>query len=82
MRDTLTSAPKDLNREADAKPRRDFQAEMRAKGYKRVVRWVLDTSNPVFATEYKRQLDAIAAHQRKHGAKDFFPPEEDVPGWS
>ena len=39
---------------------------MRAKGYKRVVRWVPDPSNPTFAEQRKRDLQALAEHQRAH----------------
>ena len=60
---------------------REFAEEMRAKGYKQVTRWVLDMSDPTVLAEYKRQLAKLAEHQRKDGVRDFFPPEEDVPGW-
>jgi hypothetical protein len=59
-----------------------FAEEMRARGYKRVTRWVLDISNPKVLAEYKRQLEKLAKHQRKEGVPDFFPPDEDLPGWS
>jgi hypothetical protein len=55
---------------------------MRAKGFKRVVRWVPDVSNPDAKAEYLRQLAVLAEHQRRNGAVDFLPPDEDVPGWS
>lgn len=60
----------------------DFAEEMRARGYKQVTRWVLDLENPKVLAEYKRQLEKLAEHQRREGVPDFFPPDEDIPGWS
>jgi hypothetical protein len=81
MRDALKSAKPD-NRETALKRRREFAAEMRAKGFKRVVRWVPDPANPTFAVQFKRDMEALGEFQRTHGAVDFLPPEEDLPGWS
>ena len=67
--------------EAARKRRRAFLAEMRAKGYKRSVRWVPGISNSVFVAEYRLQIEALAEHHRTHGIESFLPPEEDLPGW-
>jgi len=66
MRDATTSAAAPSTRDATVKRRREFAAEMRAKGYKRVVRWVPDPENPTFVEQRKRDLQALAEHQRAH----------------
>ncbi len=82
MASTLISKPGKTDLTTVNDRRRKFEAEMRSKGYKRVMRWVPDLSNLHFTAEYRRQLEAIAKHQRKFGASSFLPPEEDIPGWS
>jgi len=62
MRDATTSAAAPSTRDATVKRRREFAAEMRAKGYKRVMRWVPDPENPTFAEQRKRDLQALAEH--------------------
>jgi hypothetical protein len=59
----------------------EFAAEMRAKGYKQVTRWVLDLSNPAVLESYKQQLAKIAEHQRTHPGELIELTEEDVAGW-
>jgi hypothetical protein len=60
---------------------REFAAEMRAKGYKPVTRWVLDLSNPVVLENYKQQLAKLAEHQRAHPEELIELTEEDTAGW-
>ena len=54
---------------------------MRAKGYKRVVRWVPDPENPTFAEQRKRDLQALAEHQRAHPNELIELTPDDVQGW-
>jgi len=60
----------------------EFAAQMRAKGYKQVTRWVLDLSNPTVLAEYKRQRAALTEHQRKHPEELIELTEEDLEGWA
>ena len=81
MRDAPTTAATPSPRTAALKLRREFAAEMRAKGYKRVVRWVPDLSNPTFAEQRKRDLQALAEHQRAHPYELIELTVDDVKGW-
>ena len=81
MRDATTSAATLSTRDATVKRRREFAAEMRAKGYKRVVRWVPDPENPTFAEQRKRDLQALAEHQRAHPNELIELTADDVQGW-
>jgi hypothetical protein len=58
-----------------------FAAEMRAKGYKQVTRWVLDLSNPTVLSEYKRQRAVLNEHYRTHPDELIELTEDDVEGW-
>jgi len=81
MRDSTTTAATPSTREASAKRRRDLAAEMRAKGYKRVVCWVPDLANPTFAEHRKRDLQALVEHQRAHPDELIELTADDVKGW-
>jgi hypothetical protein len=54
---------------------------MRAKGYKRVVRWVPDLTNPTFVEQRQRDLQALAEHQRAHPDELIELTADDVKGW-
>ena len=58
-----------------------YAAQMRARGYKQVTRWVLDLSNPEVLAEYRRQRVALAEHQRKHPEELLELTAEDLEGW-
>lgn len=81
MREAITTAANSSTREASVNRRREFAAAMRAKGYKRVVRWVPDPSNPTFVEQRKRDLEALAEHQRAHPEELIEITEDDVKGW-
>ena len=81
MRNTTTTASLHSTREASVKRRREFAAEMRAKGYKRVVRWVPDLTNPTFVEQRQRDLQALAEHQRAHPDELIELTADDVKGW-
>jgi hypothetical protein len=81
MRDATTSAATLSTRDATVKRRREFAAEMRAKGYKRVVRWVPDPENPTFAEQRKRDLQVLAEHQRAHPNDLIELTADDVQVW-
>jgi len=59
----------------------EYAAQMRAKGFKQVTRWVLDLSNPTVLAEYKRQIASLAEHQRQRPEELIELTEEDVEGW-
>jgi hypothetical protein len=59
----------------------EFAAEMRAKGYRLVSRWVPDMTNPAVAEDYKRALRKLAEHQHKHPEELIDLTDEDVAGW-
>lgn len=59
----------------------EFAAEMRAKGFRQVTRWVPDMKNSAIAEEYERQLSVLAEHQRSHPEELIELTEEDVAGW-
>ena len=81
MRDATTTAVTPSQRADALKLRREFAAEMRAKGYKRVVRWVPDLANTTFAEQRKRELQALAEHQRAHPDELIELTADDVKGW-
>ena len=81
MRDATTTAAAPPARDSIVKRRREFAAEMRAKGYKRVMRWVPDPENPTFVEQRKRDLQALAEHQRAHPDELIELTDEDVKGW-
>ena len=81
MRDATTTAATSSARAAALKRRRELAVEMRAKGYKRVVRLVPDLANPTFAEQRKRDLQALAEHQRVHSDELIELTPDDVKGW-
>ena len=81
MSDATTSAATLSTRDATVKRRREFAAEMRAKGYKRVMRWVPDPENPTFAEQRKRDLQALVEHHRAHPNDLIELTADDVQVW-
>jgi hypothetical protein len=49
-----------------------YRAAMRAKGYRQVTRWVIDTRDPAMRAEIARQMAAIAASPDDSAALDFW----------
>jgi hypothetical protein len=61
----------------------EFVAQMHALGYRQITRWIPDTANPAFETEYRRQMAVLSEHYRKTNNADLLEPdEEDVKGWT
>ncbi|HUD23122.1 MAG TPA: antitoxin MazE-like protein [Acidobacteriaceae bacterium] len=78
MRDALTSATPSTSREAALKRRREYAAEMRAKGFKRKLVWVIDTDRPGFKEECRREMESIVDHERRWREEHPDAPEDDI----
>jgi hypothetical protein len=55
--------------------------EMRAKGYKPVLKWARDTSTPQFKTKLQKDVESINAADAKDGIYEFLEAVYDTSEW-